>query len=153
MPTSQSSLQVNHTTLMLVEIGCPQTHAQLCGTLTIIHIAVLDRTTLTLQRNGDCCNIFQLHIYYNIYWKCISTVLKIIFPKNSYKLNWSHWSQPSRSVLSLFALVLQELECVLSWPSGRAYPLIQPAAAAQLTYGAQVDRYRCPSRSTLLIYH
>ena len=152
MPTSQSSILVNHTLLMFVEIGCPLTHAQLCGSLTIIHIAVLDRTTYR-EMEIDLCNVFQLHIYYNIYWKCISSIYENNFPKNCYKLNQSHWSQPSRSVLSLFALVLQELECVLSWPFGRAYPQIQFAATAPFTQGAQVDRFRCPSRSTLLIYH
>ena len=153
MPTPQSSLQVNHTTLMLVEIGCPLTHAQLCGSLAITHIAVLDRTTLTLQRNGDCVMFFNYIYIITFIGSVFQVFMKIIFPINCYKLNWSHWSSPSRSVLSLFALVLQELECVLSWPSGRAYPLIQLAAAAQLTYGAQVDRFRCPSRLTLLIYH
>jgi hypothetical protein len=68
MPTSQSSILVNHTLLMFVEIGCPLTHAQLCGSLTITHIAVLERTTLTYREMEINCNyLFKLHIYYNIY--------------------------------------------------------------------------------------
>ena len=91
IPTQQSSTRDNQSKLMLVAIGCPQTHAQLCGSLTIIHIAVLDRTTYR-EMEIDLCNVFQLHIYYNIYWKHITTYFAIIFPRNCYKLNWTHWS-------------------------------------------------------------
>lgn len=77
---------------MLVEIGCPQTHAQLCGSLTITHIAVLEGLLLPYREMEIVVISFNYIYIITFIGSVFQVFMKIIFPKNSYKLIWSHWS-------------------------------------------------------------
>ena len=67
---------------MFVAIGCPLIHAQLCGSLTITYIAVLEGLLLPYREMEIVCNLFQLHIHYNIYRMHITSYFVIFYPKS-----------------------------------------------------------------------